>query len=53
MQFIFDDHTLDTERRELLRGGAAIALQPQVFDVLVYLMQNRKRVVSKADLIGM
>lgn len=22
MQFTFDDHTLDTERRELLRGGA-------------------------------
>ena len=34
MQFTFDDHTLDTERRELLRGGAAIAVQPQVFDLL-------------------
>ena len=51
MQFTFDDHTLDTERRELLRGGAAIAEEPQVFDLLVYLMQNRQRVVSKDDLI--
>jgi TolB-like protein/cytochrome c-type biogenesis protein CcmH/NrfG len=53
MQFTFDDHTLDTERRELLRGGAAIAVEPQVFDLLVYLMQNRQRVVSKDDLIAL
>jgi DNA-binding winged helix-turn-helix (wHTH) protein len=53
VQFIFDNHTLDTERRELLRGGAAIAVQPQVFDLLVYLMQNRERVVSKDDLIAL
>ena len=53
MQFVFDHHTLDTERRELLRGGATIAMQPQVFDVLVYLLQNRERVVSKDDLIAL
>ena len=53
MEFIFDNHTLDTERRELLRGGAAIAVQPQVFDLLAYLMQNRERVVSKDDLIAL
>jgi TolB-like protein/cytochrome c-type biogenesis protein CcmH/NrfG len=52
MQFTFDDHTLDTERRELLRGGAVIAVQPQVFDLLVYLVQNREHVVSKDDLIA-
>jgi len=42
VQFVFDHHTLDTERRELLRGGATIAMQPQVFDVLLYLLQNRE-----------
>ena len=51
MQFFFENHTLDTERRELLRGGLPIALQPQVFDVLVQLIENRNRVVSKGDLI--
>jgi len=51
VQFIFDNHTLDTERRELLRGGGRISVQPQVFDLLVYLVQNRDRVVSKEDLI--
>jgi DNA-binding winged helix-turn-helix (wHTH) protein len=53
LQFTFDSYTLDTERRELLRGGAAIAVQPQVFDLLVCLVQNRKRVVSRDDLIAL
>jgi TolB-like protein/Tfp pilus assembly protein PilF len=53
VQFCFDNHTLDTERRELLRGGDAVALQPQVFDLLVHLMQNRDRVVGKDDLIAL
>jgi TolB-like protein len=53
VQFCFDNHTLDTERRELLRGGEPVALQPQVFDLLVHLVQNRARVLSKDDLIAM
>ncbi len=52
MQFLFADHTLDTERRELRRGSRAIAVEPQVFDLLVYLVRNRDRVVSKDDLIA-
>ncbi len=52
MQFIFDNHALNTERRELLCGGTPISVQPQVFDLLVYLVQNRDRVVSKKDLIA-
>jgi TolB-like protein len=53
VQFIFDNQTLDTGRRELLRDGAPISVQPQVFDLLVYLVQNRDRVVSKEDLIAL
>ena len=52
MQFIFGDHTLDDGRRELRRGGERIAVEPQVFDLLIYLVQNRDRVVSKDDLIA-
>jgi TolB-like protein/Tfp pilus assembly protein PilF len=51
LQFCFADHSLDTDRRELRRGGALVALEPQVFDLLVYLVQNRERVVSKDDLL--
>lgn len=43
---------LDIDRRELRRGPALIALEPQVFDLLVYLLRNRDRVVSKDDLIA-
>jgi TolB-like protein len=52
VQFLFADHTLDTDRRELRRGSERIAVEPQVFDLLVYLVRNRDRVVSKDDLIA-
>src|SRR5882757_3137981 len=52
MRFIFADHTLDTDRRELRRGAEAIAVEPQVFDLLIYLVQNRDHVVTKDDLIA-
>src|SRR5262245_24045719 len=50
VQFAFCDHVLDVDRRELRRGSELIGLEPQVFDLLVYLLQNRDRVVSKDDL---
>ena len=52
MQFHFDNHALDIDRRELRRGSERIAVEPQVFDLLVYLVQNCDRVVSKDDLIA-
>ena len=51
MQFVFENHVLDADKRELRRGSQLIALEPQVFDLLLYLIQNRDRVVSKDDLI--
>ena len=52
MEFTFDNHVLDINRRELRRGTELIALEPQVFDLLVYLLQNRDRVVGKDDLLA-
>jgi TolB-like protein/cytochrome c-type biogenesis protein CcmH/NrfG len=52
VQFLFAGHTLDTDRRELRRGPEPIAVEPQVFDLLIYLVENRDRVVSKDDLIA-
>src|SRR5437899_2838241 len=49
---LFTDYTLDTDRRELRCGSESIEVEPQVLDLLVYLMQNRDRVVSKDDLIA-
>ena len=52
MLFRFSDCLLDTDRRELKRGTQAISVGPQVFDLLVYLLKNRDRVVSKDDVLA-
>jgi TolB-like protein len=51
VRFEFADHSLDVARRELRRGGEPIAVEPQVFDLLLHLLRNRDRVVSRDDLI--
>jgi DNA-binding winged helix-turn-helix (wHTH) protein/pimeloyl-ACP methyl ester carboxylesterase len=50
--FSFENFALDCERRELRAHGAIVPVEPQVFDLLVYLIENRERVVSKDDLIA-
>jgi pimeloyl-ACP methyl ester carboxylesterase/DNA-binding winged helix-turn-helix (wHTH) protein len=52
VKFLFGDHTLDSDRRELWRGSELVQLQPQVFDLLLHLIQNRDRVVSRDELIA-
>lgn len=47
----FLDFTLDSERLELRHGDALIEAEPQVFSLLVYLIQNQDHVVTKDELI--
>jgi DNA-binding winged helix-turn-helix (wHTH) protein/predicted ATPase len=50
--YVFDDdYTLDPQRYELRYMGKLVKLEPQVFDVLAYLIQHRDRVVTKEELI--
>ena len=51
MRYIFENYAFDTDRRELHHGADVVAVTPQVFDLLDYLIRNRERVVSKDDLI--
>ena len=51
MVFRFDDFELNPDTRELIRGGDQMGIEPQVFDVLLVLVQNRDRVVSKTELL--
>ena len=51
MSFVFGDCEIDCDRRELRRIGVPTHVEPQVFDVLVYLVRHRDRVVSKDELI--
>jgi adenylate cyclase len=50
--FLFDNYALDTDRRELRHGAVAVPVEPQVFDLLAYLIKNRDRVASKDDLVA-
>jgi DNA-binding winged helix-turn-helix (wHTH) protein/tetratricopeptide (TPR) repeat protein len=50
--YSFEDFTFDTDLRELRRGADLIDLEPQVFDLLAYLIRNRDRVATRDDLIA-
>ena len=52
MRFLFEDYVLHAERRELRRGSSLLSVEPQVFDLLAFLVRNRDRVVSKDDLLA-
>jgi DNA-binding winged helix-turn-helix (wHTH) protein len=50
--YFFENYSLDIDRRELRRGAEVVAVEPQVFDVLAYLINQRERVISNDDLIA-
>ena len=47
----FNQFTLDTEGYRLEADGKEIALEPLVFDLLVYLIDHRDRVVTREELL--
>ena len=48
---LFSGVEIDQERREIRRDGKAVSVQPQVFDLLIFIIDNRDRVVTRDDLI--
>ena len=52
MLYSFEDFVLDSDRRELRCRTGLVALEPQVFDLLEYLIRNRERVATKDDLLA-
>lgn len=51
MRFRFLTFELDTERRELFNEETPVVLSPKVFDVLVFLVEHRDRMVPKTELL--
>lgn len=47
----FSNFEIDEPRREVRSGGEVLVLQPRVFDLLLYLVKNRDRVVPKEELL--
>ncbi len=48
----FEDFTLDTAAAELARAGTPVAIEPQVFDLLVLLVRHHDRVVTRDEIIA-
>src|SRR5205085_4787026 len=51
MTFVFAGHELDPRRQELRRDGEVVHVEPQVFDLLAFLIRNRDRIVSKDEIL--
>src|SRR5688572_17540107 len=49
--FRFDDAEIDSARYELRRAGAPVPLEPKVLDLLLHLVQQRERLVTKEELL--
>jgi DNA-binding winged helix-turn-helix (wHTH) protein len=45
-----DDWELEEHSRRLTRAGVGVAIEPKPFDLIVYLVRQRDRVVSKQEL---
>jgi len=52
LKFRFADFEIDVARHELRRAGGIVQVEPQVFDLLVHLIRNRDRSVSKDELFN-
>src|SRR5262249_26085549 len=51
MRYVFAEYELDTRLYELRHAGQPCKLEPQVFNVLLYLLQHHERVVTKDELL--
>ena len=52
MRYLFEDYALDTTGASSVAEGMRFPVAPQVFDLLVFLIRNRERFVSKDELIA-
>jgi TolB-like protein/DNA-binding winged helix-turn-helix (wHTH) protein len=50
MQYRLKDGELDAGRFELRRGGRAVPIEPQVLELLLYLVAHRDRAVTRSEL---
>jgi DNA-binding winged helix-turn-helix (wHTH) protein len=49
--YSFDDVTVDSRTCSVCKTGAVIQLEPKAFNLLVYLIENRDRVVGKSEIL--
>ena len=52
MNYRWCNYLLDAKRYRLLRDGKQVEVEPRVFDLLIYLIENRDRVVMRDELLN-
>jgi len=50
MNYQVGEFTIDTARYRIRAGGAAVPVEPKVFDLLVHLIRHRDRVLTREEL---
>ena len=50
MQYRFDNFVLDTDQFSLLQHGNSLNVEPQVIELIQYLLENHGRMVSRDEL---
>ncbi|MBW2543848.1 MAG: winged helix-turn-helix domain-containing protein, partial [Deltaproteobacteria bacterium] len=51
MRLVFGDYVIEPEARLLQHRGERVAIEPKAFDLLVYLIEHRERVVPANELL--
>ncbi len=52
MPYRFEEFEIDPDRYELRRNGVAQSIEPLVFDLILFLARNAKRVVSRDEVVA-
>ncbi|WP_144213036.1 winged helix-turn-helix domain-containing protein [Shewanella donghaensis] len=51
MLFRFNNIEIDTERYQISKEGLALSIEPKVYDLIIYLIENRSRIISRDELL--
>ena len=51
MLYRFEDYSIDSSGFELLKGGQPVAIEPQVFELLLLLVANNDRALTKDEVL--
>ncbi|MEP7341047.1 MAG: LpqB family beta-propeller domain-containing protein [Acidobacteriota bacterium] len=49
--FVFDDVRVDPHFARVLKSGSEVSMEPKVFDLLIFLIENRGRLLEKGELL--
>src|SRR5690348_4656503 len=51
VRYLFENYVLDVALRELRQRSTVVSVEPQVFDLLEFLLRHRNHVVTRSELI--